>query len=346
MLYEIRSPESYRRRLDAYWDFVENFYHDTNLKHPIDRERGFNLFELDKGRIVVAAFESLHGNDCFSSRGAISDGTVSRCGLALRDSSNQHRLRVAVWHHSIYGPPERMDYMDVTAVHEMIGVGFRLGLHGHQHYARTAVHYLYQPDATMAVVGGGSLCAGGRELPRGVDRQYNVVVLNDEYDGAKVHVREMELGNQFGRTRRGAYGVDGAVTLEWTLPVDPMGRVIDPKSGADTEAINAAEAALHAGNGDQALHALEHISRPEGSYARRLYLRAAQRTEQWDLVVRAVSNPENADELVALARALEVRKDIGGARAALARHGDRVGLAARVRHDIEARLEVQEMMGN
>lgn len=344
-LYRVRDVDKYRRRFDAYWDFVDRFYDDADLAHSIDRDRGFNLFELDDGRIVVAAFESLHTNDCLSFRGAIADGTVSRCGLALRDFDNRYRLRVAVWHHSIYGPPEQMDYMDVKAVHEMIGVGFRLGLHGHQHYAQTAVHYLHQPDAAIAIVGAGSLCAGGHELPRGIDRQYNILVLNDEYDGAKVHLREMGLGNQFGRTHRAAFGVDGAVTLEWRLPTDPMGRPIDVTSRADAKAVTVAEVALRAGDPDAALSTLERSRRTRGSYTRRLYLKAAEMAGRWDLVVSATANPEDADELVVLAYAFEMAKQIDKARNVLLLHSDRVGLAAPVRRAIEERLEVQEMMG-
>lgn len=344
-LYNIVDAVQYSRRFDAYWDFIERFYRGANLAHPIDRGRGFNLFDLDDGRIIVAAFESLHGNDCFSDRGAIADGTVSRCDLALRDSGSRHRLRMAVWHHSIYGPPERTDYMDLTAVHEMIGVGFRLGLHGHQHYAQTAVQYLHQPHAALAVVGAGSLCAGGRELPRGIDRQYNIVVINDQYNGARVHVREMGLGNQFSRTHRGGFGVDGVVELEWELPVDLMGRSIDPFSRADTKAVDTAEDAIRSGDGAGALRVLEQTRRPRGSYAQRLYLKAARMMERWDIVVNTISNPESADELVLLVRALEQRKDVGQARAALVRHSERVGLASPVRRDLEERLDLQDMMG-
>ena len=70
-LYRIRESAQYSRRFDAYWDFLEDFYRGSGLAFPIDRDRGFNLFALDDGRIVVAAFESLYGNDCFSRRGAI-----------------------------------------------------------------------------------------------------------------------------------------------------------------------------------------------------------------------------------------------------------------------------------
>ena len=103
-LYRIAESAQYSRRFDAYWDFLEDFYRGSGLSFPIDRERGFNLFALDDGRIVVAAFESLYGNDCFSRRGAIPDDAVAKCNLALRDSHDLSRLRVAVWHHSINGP--------------------------------------------------------------------------------------------------------------------------------------------------------------------------------------------------------------------------------------------------
>ena len=343
-LYSIENADRYARRFDAYWDFVEKFYEGSNLAWPIDRTRGFNLFDLDDGRIIVAAFESLHGNDCYSPRGAIEDGAVSRCDLVLRDSGSWHRLRVAVWHHSTYGPPERTDYMDLAAVHEMIGVGFRLGMHGHQHYAQTAVQYLHQPHAALAVVGAGSLCAGGAELPRGIDRQYNIVAINDDYNGARVHVREMGPGNQFTRTHRGGFGVDGVVTLTWTLPVDPMGRPIDLSSKADAEAVDAAEVAIRAGDGNGALHALEQTERPPASYVRRLFLKAAQMADRWDLIVGATTTPEDAGELVLLVQALEKRDELAQARVALNHHADRVGLAVHVRRDLEERLEVREMM--
>ena len=344
-LYNIRDAELYRQRLDAYWDFVERFYEGADLVWPISRTRGFNLFDLDGGRIVVAAFESLHGNDCYSAPGAIADGVVSRCDLELRDSGSRHRLRVAVWHHGTYGPPQRADYMDVAAVHEMIGVGFRLGMHGHQHHAQTAVQYLHQPDAALAVVGAGSLCAGGTELPRGIDRQYNVVAIDDEYDRARVHVREMGAGNQFTRTHRSGFGVDGAVVLRWTLPADLMGRPIDLSSKADAEAIDAAEAAIRAGDGEGALLALERTDGLRSSYARRLFLKAAEMLGRLDLVVAATSNPENAGDLVLLVDALEKRNEVGRARAALERHADRVGLAVHVRRGLEERLDVRELMG-
>ena len=173
----------------------------------------------------------------------------------------------------------------------------------------------------------------------------NVVVLDDQYARARVHVREMGMGYQFGRTHREAFGVDGAVAVAWKPPTDAMGRPIDPAAQADAEAFDAAEAALRAGDGDAALLALQDAERSTDSYARRLYLRAALVAARWDRVVDTIALPENADELVVLIRALEALKKTGAARETLARNAGRLGLADQVRRDIEDRLDVQEMIG-
>ena len=53
-----------------------------------------------------------------------------------------------------------MDYMNVAQVHEMIGHGFQLGLHGHQHKSSTMTTVAHLDRVrTMAIVSAGSLCA-------------------------------------------------------------------------------------------------------------------------------------------------------------------------------------------
>ncbi|MEO7865932.1 MAG: hypothetical protein ABIR63_08740 [Sphingomicrobium sp.] len=52
-LYKIEDTTLYATRANAYWDFVERFYSGIALPLGLDRNRGFNLFELDEGRIVV-----------------------------------------------------------------------------------------------------------------------------------------------------------------------------------------------------------------------------------------------------------------------------------------------------
>jgi len=68
-------------------------------------------------------------------------------------------LRVAVWHHSVRGSPLREDYMEVGQILEMVGLRFQLGMHGHQHVAEAATHYVHLSETqSMAVASAGSLC--------------------------------------------------------------------------------------------------------------------------------------------------------------------------------------------
>jgi len=160
-LLKIMDNATYATRLRFYWEFVERFYDGVCLLQPIDPLRGYQLYELPESNAVIAAFESTEGNDCFSYAGAIKRGAVARCSLALRDLDRAFDLQIAVWHHSIQGPPARDDYMDVEQVYEMIGLGIQLGVHGHQHAAQTSTHYVHlSGEEAMAVVSAGSLCAG------------------------------------------------------------------------------------------------------------------------------------------------------------------------------------------
>lgn len=205
-LFRISDETKYNQRMDLYWEFVESFYEGVNLSFPIDRSRGFQLFELCDRRILVASFDSIDGNDCFNYAGSVSPGSVGKCAIELRKVPHDYELQVAVWHHSIQGPPLHSDYMDASQVQEMIGHGFQLGLHGHHHLASTSTQYVHLDESrSMAVVGAGSLCAGANQLPRGENRQYNLIVIEDDFVSARIHAREMGEGDQFTQKRNGAF---------------------------------------------------------------------------------------------------------------------------------------------
>jgi hypothetical protein len=303
-LYKIEDPILYAKRLEPYWEFVEGFYDGVGLPLPLSRTRGFNLFELYQGRVVVAAFESLDGNDCFAYHGALVPDAVAACSLALRDLKKPYLLKMAVWHHSVQGPPQSGDYMNVDSVYEMIGHGFRLGVHGHQHVAAAGAYYLHLPETeAMGVASAGSLCAGARELPRGVNRQYNLIVIDDEVRSARIHVREMAEGNHF--VRKSNAGFQGGFTkLSWEGPKDAMGREVDPGEAATRAAIEAAEQALAAGDAASALSLLRPLSLLTESYGRRLFFEAADKAGDWTLLADGSGAPLDASELTSVAEAL------------------------------------------
>jgi hypothetical protein len=45
-LYRVRDHGAYAQRMRFYWDFVEAFYKGISLPLPIDRSRGYQIFEL------------------------------------------------------------------------------------------------------------------------------------------------------------------------------------------------------------------------------------------------------------------------------------------------------------
>lgn len=319
-IFQITDTAAYMRRLDAYWRFVEGFYNDAGLKHALDRERGFNLFELDSGRIVVAALESVHGNDCFCRHGAIEPNVLANCALAIRDLPRQPILRVAAWHHSFQGPPHGDDYMDIVSVHEMVGDGFRLGLHGHQHQAEAGAYAIHLPEKlSMAVSSAGSLCAGAEELPRGVNREYNLVVIDDDYQGARIHVREMTQGNHFGRCGRGAFRLDGFVELKWQLPASAAGGAPVDERRFVAEIVLRAEEALHTGRTEEAMTLLDDIKTPLEGHARRLYVESARAMDLPEKIIQLLRQPQSIPEYVDLFGAYLAARQFEAATALLGR---------------------------
>ena len=339
-LYRVSDPDRYSQRLDRYWDFVDRFYEGCDLKFPIQRGTGYNLFELDEGRILVAAFASLHGNDCFSSRASFEPTSIARAALRARDAGGHYNLRTAVWHHGVYSQPSyRSDYLAINSVYELIGHGFQLGLHGHQHFAEIGSHYVHVPgEREMAVVSAGSLCAGSRDLPRGVDRQYNVVVVSDDYSEALVHVREMTRGNHFAVSSGVSRFGEGVVRMRLT-PIDGSGEVpLSPDKSRTAGLILSAEGELRSGRAEKALEILEGGGCEEDLYGRSLLIQAAEESEQWEKVTKVLGKPRTADERVKLVDALARTGRIEEAMARLVEPGG-PALAEHVQREMKERLK-------
>jgi hypothetical protein len=340
-LYRIRNASEYARRMDAYWNFAEGFYAGVPLLLPIDRQRGFQLFELCGRQIVVAAFDSTDGNDCFGYSGAIPRGAVARCDLALRDIRHSYDLRIAVWHHSIQGPPLREDYMEVGQVHEMVGLHFQLGMHGHQHVAAATTQYVHLSESRpMAVVSAGSLCAGLRELPRGINRQYNLVVIEDDFRHARVHVREMVEGEQFSRKSGGAFP-EGFVEVSWEAPTDIMGREVHAGEENVRRAIQQADEALHSGNPGMALELLQDVELTPASHARSIAIQAALKLRDWVRLGIMIAEPQSPEETVLLVSALIQGNALDKAAAVLARRRE---IDPATRRELEGQIATRRIM--
>ncbi|MYG40473.1 MAG: hypothetical protein F4201_06640 [Nitrospira sp. SB0677_bin_15] len=247
-LYRIADPKLYEKRMNAFWTFFDRFYEGVSGLLAGQNPSDVRLFSLCNDRIGVAAYSSRHGNDCFAFHGMIRRESVARSYLDQNDSGKMYDLRMAVWHHSIEGSPYRTDYMDVDVVRGMIGRGFRLGLHGHQHRAQVTPQKICLPDReTMAVVSAGSLCAGVEELPMGTPCQYNVLEIAEDFCRVRVHVRAMIVANLFSRGQFTELGGASFAELSWTPPRNAVGAVINTQARRRRELIDEAEVAARGG---------------------------------------------------------------------------------------------------
>jgi hypothetical protein len=345
-IFVIRDKDTYRQRLGAFWQFFERFYTGVPGLLQVAPWLDANLYSLDQGRIGVAAFNSCAGNDCFSFKGEIPREAVAQSDLELCDLG-PWRLRIAVWHHDIEGPPSRTDYMDPEIVRGMIGRGFRLGLYGHQHRTQITPHHIYLPEReTIAVASAGSLCASARELPVGARRGYSLIEIGDNYDRARVHVREMAYANLFSRANLAIFGGRSYVDLEWTAPIDAGGRPEDPIRAKRVSILEKAETALRQNNDPyEALRLLDTIDGDITPFSRQLKLSAVQATGQADRILALVRQPQTIEELVIGVDIYLNSARHGEASALLEVHGERLQLPSAVRTDLEDRIELMRRVG-
>lgn len=342
-LYRIVDPDRYDKRLDAFWRFFQRFYDGVSgllsTQNPFD----VRLFSLCENRIGVAAYNSCHGNDCFAFHGMIRQGSIARSDLDLNDSGKTYDLRIAVWHHSIEGSPYRTDYMDVDVVRGMIGRGFRLGLHGHQHKAQSTAQEISLPDRErMAVICSGSLCAGSNDLPVGTHRQYNILEIGEDFRRVRTHVRAMIVANLFSRGKFMDFDGASYVDLTWEQPKNAVGLEIDTEAERTRILINEAEIAANTGAPVQAVTMLSSLELPVGSHERELYLRAAKDAQDWEVIIKTTDPPATIEELVQRFEAFSRLGDFGSATGALDQFSQQLSLPKSVESALRHRASAQE----
>ena len=267
--YEISDGGLYDSRFEHFRRFQADFYAGLE-PNPLSHCDGDLVFiEYPSLGIVVAGFASWQGNDCFCDVGEIDSKPLSSSRELLEKSKAP--VAVAVWHHSIVGGPRAHDYMDQSVVHKLIDFGFRVGLHGHQHYPGAAPFELRLPNLTsMAVIGAGSLAVGDRELPMGEPRQFNIVVIDPDSKSITVHVRAMSSGGVFIGSHRDDFG--GNTFIKLNLPPSPP----HPKTALATQRLDEALKAVAVKQYEKALELLPEIPCSQSHVKRQIKIKALE----------------------------------------------------------------------
>ena len=311
-VFRISNQCAYESRFEYFNEMYSRFYQNAQLLYEVDPGRPWNLFALDSGNIVIAAFNSCIVNDCFANFGHIRAKDVADCHLAMRRIGRPGFLPIAVWHHGVGGSPWASDYLDPNTLKLIIDKGFRLALHGHRHDSSISpVDLFVSTRETMAVIGAGSLCARETSLPHGVNQRYNIIRIEREDKQGTVHVREMNQPGIWGPGQLFESGGDSVVDFHWTassLEVATQGTF----GSYSTDLADSIERMINAGSSEEAIEVLSTDALISNPYRRRLLAKALESSERWTELKALLKSPENEAELALYYSASERSGDLSG----------------------------------
>ena len=287
-LYKIENAETYMQRFGPFADFYSKFY-EGQRSYSIDPAKQFDIFDFPDWGIAVTGFSSCYNNDLLNRQGMIHPDCIAEASKHLRNFSYQDRLRVAVWHHNIEGPPLKVDYMDPDIVQNLIDSGFSLGFHGHQHKPQFIdTRFRYGLERHITVISAGTLC-GGPVFRYG--RAYNLIELDTEERTGRLHVREMQNDN----LQMPIWG-PRPMSLDFTFDPPPKPLV---NSDRNTTLLMEAEQLHCDGKYNEAVQILSPLIASD-NLARPLLLDCLIRLDDTTGIIAAFDPPEGTAEAIAL----------------------------------------------
>lgn len=303
-LYKVVSKENYNKKINYFNDFFDDYYKGYDIDCDIDPDFQYAIHPISDD-IIIVGFNSCHRNDCFNFSGCISMEAISKCHLRIEEKYQQHKIRIAVWHHDFHGSPLRTDYMDQGAIDLLLDKGFRLGIHGHQHKSETKpFHQFLQNDEKMVIISAGSLTAGKSELPSGYNRQYNILELNLEMRKIRVHIREMVSSGVFSKGRHTFMGGLSFVDFEWSEFKETELINLGSSGGKRLADLEHVEELIHIGKFAVALSIIKTLNMEKEAYIRGLAITCLEGLQQWGKLTEFIESPKNLEEFSSLFKGL------------------------------------------
>lgn len=331
VLYKVQDVARYQERLTPFLERRREFYGGVS-PNPLRLDDDLLFLEFPALGISITGLSSWFGCDCYCRVGSIDPDVLAKAQTAISKSSCD--AHIAVWHHSTTGLPDDDAYIDVRSIYRLIDYGYRIGLHGHNHRTAATIFQLQLrlPTAEeMAVVSVGSIAAGGRALPAGVHRQYNVMSLDVPKRSVRVFVRESVSDLIFTSSPRAEFGGNDYLDLTWSA-----------SSGAETAApyvaaVDDAYKAFAEKDYERVLQLLEPIV-DEDAVVRKLRIDALLEVGRHSDIVALVEEPRSADELMVLV-GTAVTLGPESAPVEVRRHCERLGVGPDLERELIARLD-------
>ncbi|MGO6996903.1 metallophosphoesterase family protein [Rhizobium leguminosarum] len=190
--FRLGDEAAYNNRLRQFARLYEKFYRGERT-YSLDPAQQFDVFDFPDLKFCLAALNSCHRNDPMNRVGAIHPSALAAACRMLRSPARDGWCLGASWHHDVAGGAGHEDFLDSSFVQLLIEAGVTVGFHGHRHRSDCFDQKSRLGDAPrkMTIVAAGTLCAGPTNLSPGIPRGYNIVELNTDTFGGRVHSRQM-----------------------------------------------------------------------------------------------------------------------------------------------------------
>lgn len=188
--FEINDEDAYSQRFKSFENFYNAFYSEIGRKFPAKPENEAYTLEFPEDNIAFACFNSCYQLDHLNVMGAIDNDSIHSIYNSLRDYYSKGYLILGVWHHHLYGPPYRDDFMNKDFTEHLAQNHISVGLYGHQHKSEVVEALSDLSDDMdldkVMLISSGTLFGSKKEMLPGIKRQYNII--NVEVTNGKAHL--------------------------------------------------------------------------------------------------------------------------------------------------------------
>lgn len=305
--YQINDEEKYTKRLEAFSNFYSLLY-NGGRSFSLDCREQFDIFDFPRYGTTIVGFSSCYNNDHLRLVGDIHPDCLARATNQLRTYRKKGRLILSTWHHNTKGLPYDSTYMDNRKLKNFINSGISVGFHGHQH--RTELIHEYSDvieQERIIVFSAGTLCGGPNELPVGNNRQYNVVEI--DFQGVQdspiqitLYVREKTDSSPLNNPIWKAGRIDSNLVSSHTVSIKR------PPKQDSGDAILEVEALMKKSEYEPAKKQLLSLD-TQDEFVRKFLNECIIQTEDFDLALEVLSNPNTDGELITLLNAAIQKND-------------------------------------
>lgn len=308
--HSIEKRDVYNKRFDDFIEFYNSFYLNKRI-YPTNVDAQSDLIDLPELNMSIACFNSCYQLDHLRLSGYISPKSLSKLTKPLIEAKNKGRFVVAVWHHHTQGLPNENNYLDYTILDNMTQNGIHLAFHGHQHVSgilneRTNIF----SKAKLTMVSAGTLYGNSSDIPLGLTRQYNIIVVDmvDEKCDLTLYSREDRTSlNMMPAWESGFIGRSKQLSFDFSIDLPPLiERLPEENLQNEINEINMfieKSSDYHAG-----IQKLKDLG-ADTPLVRKFMLEIALRAKDDELIKSLFSNPQSIDEVFTIIEACTRSKD-------------------------------------